>query len=68
MHNIHWHSRDYGTTEASDLGIGPGAWPAYIDVGFTRFFRQCIFRREDGDVTHVTYHSAAGRVLVVYND
>lgn len=68
MMNIHWATRDYGTAEASDLGFGPGAWPAYLEVGFTRFFRHQMHWDRENEVTHVTYRSAAGRVLVVYND
>lgn len=60
-------------TEASDLGLRSGHWPASIvirdDHGHLTFHRDVSLRNHENDIIQVTYKcSSIGLKLTIWND
>ena len=57
------------TAEASDLGLRPGEWPKYINIGEEQFMYWDSYKDSEGDISHVLYvNQVNGNSVKIFND
>jgi len=69
---VTWHGPNFGSIDASDLGLRPGEWPQQmfmvdVDGKNVQFYLEGFKRTPDGDVI-AAYYSNLGCTVTVFND